>query len=210
MKKLVLLLAVIFGFSTLGFNSIHAEATEETPIEEVITETTETTETTEEDSKVVELTPEELESMINEAIDNALSIAVGFWEVFTAAVGTMGIGAFIYLFIFVSKRLKIFGDKEAQIEGALGQVAFTLSTLAKTQKEVVDEESKIKAAVIGLISIANIDPYTKGELLKSLESGKLESEQVAGIVAKLAQDYQENANSKTAQTKSLLDELDEL
>lgn len=200
MKKI---LAVVFLFGsvlTAGAWStpLMAETetpTEETPIVETVDEQdTTVTEGTDETTDGEELTDEEVEQYINDAIALGLSL----WDKIVAIASITSVSGMLTAFFVISRKLKWFDkDKEENARKA--------EAMESAMKEMIKEERDMKKAFIAMLTVANVDSYTKGELQKLLSDKEITMADFTEMANNLAQEKEKSTDAEESDT--LLDNL---
>jgi hypothetical protein len=189
MKKLIVLLALLF---TMGFSvsRINADVVvDETPTEEVETPVTNGP------------TQEEIDEFTNE-----VSEIIGM--VFAYVGGTAGLGALLAFVLRFIKDKGIFNALKGEIAALRAENATVVQSnnnVVNTVLNMVNTEDSLVKALTGLISIANVNPATKLAILDAIKDGKVTPEEMKHIAEVAAKEVV--VNEAASQTKSLIEQL---
>lgn len=113
------------------------------------------------------LTEEEIHAIINDAY----SVVLSFWDKFVAGASITSILGAIFVFYLNSKRTEKLTKRNDLLIGAVQALQILTGEMAK-------EERELKNAVVGIITVANIEGNVKRELLKQVNSGSVDMNKV--------------------------------
>ena len=120
------------------------------------------------------VTEEDVRAMINDAY----SVVLGFWDKFVAGASITSIFGAILVFYLNSKRTEKLTKRNDTLIGAVQALQILTGEMAKEEKE-------LKNAIIGIITVANIEGSVKRELLKQVNSGNLDMIKVQETITTL-------------------------
>lgn len=189
-----LLLMAFLPFNLLG--DVEPAEELETPIVEEVQE--------EEEDKVF-LTPEEIEQIRSEILDEGLAFALSTWDKILAMASVGGLGGAMTLFLIANRKFKWFDNSNKNVEKQLLGTMSVIRELHGAVDKLTKEEQALKTGILTLISALNIDPYTKDKMLNMVNSEKVDLAELGQIAELLAKTEEKTAE----ETQSLLDELTE-